>query len=264
MKAHYEGNSKKPGIYKIVNTANGRIYIGSTKSFIQRIRQHLKSLKDGTHHNKFLQRDYEKCGEDAFEFHIIEVLENTDQAARLLIEQKYVDQFFDQQTNCYNLRSKTEGKPKGKNKGQRNPLSKETKLVIGEASKTYWKNLSQEEKERLANLRKELTKKQWANKEHRQKINEAQKANSYKLSKIKKEKALDLIVRQELNDRLDKAREKLIKTVTLVSPAGEIVEITNLYKWCRENGYNHEGMRSILRGKAKTYKKWRAYQSISS
>jgi group I intron endonuclease len=102
MKACYYEHSNKGGIYKIINTTNERIYIGSAKGFKQRYSQHVGSLLKGTHHNKFLQGDFNKCGSDAFEFHVIEVV-NGVKEERIIAEQRHVDLHYDDQKLCYNL-----------------------------------------------------------------------------------------------------------------------------------------------------------------
>lgn len=63
-------NVHKSGIYKI--TINGKLYIGSAKSFRTRWGIHLNDLRKGKHSNPILQRSYLKHGEDAFNFEIIE------------------------------------------------------------------------------------------------------------------------------------------------------------------------------------------------
>ena len=73
MEYKYEGYSFKSGIYKIINKFNGRIYIGSAKRFIERWKSHTSSLRTQKHSNKFLQADFNKCGEDAFVFEVVEV-----------------------------------------------------------------------------------------------------------------------------------------------------------------------------------------------
>ena len=75
----------KNGVYKIwFKNKPERVYIGSTSfirsnsnktGFYQRRYNHLNSLKRGKHSNKFLQRTYNKYGEDAFQFEIIEICE---------------------------------------------------------------------------------------------------------------------------------------------------------------------------------------------
>lgn len=57
------------GLYRIVCSANGRFYIGSTDSFKRRWREHRQRLKRGKHHNLHLQEDYNALGEEAFRFY---------------------------------------------------------------------------------------------------------------------------------------------------------------------------------------------------
>ena len=46
------------GVYKIVNTRTGRVYIGSTNNFLKRFNEHYYRLSRGTHHNDALQSDF--------------------------------------------------------------------------------------------------------------------------------------------------------------------------------------------------------------
>lgn len=62
----------KTGIYKIVNLLNGKVYIGSGLDIFRRWREHKNHLKAQKHHNVRLQRAWNKYGEDAFEFIVIE------------------------------------------------------------------------------------------------------------------------------------------------------------------------------------------------
>lgn len=60
------------GIYKITNTDNGKMYIGQSNDVIDRIRHHKSSLKYNRHENKKLQYSYNKHGEKAFKFELLE------------------------------------------------------------------------------------------------------------------------------------------------------------------------------------------------
>ena len=51
MEYHYQNNLYKSGIYKITNKLNGRIYIGSSKLFKLRWKQHSKALRNNKHSN---------------------------------------------------------------------------------------------------------------------------------------------------------------------------------------------------------------------
>jgi group I intron endonuclease len=60
------------GVYAIINTANKKRYIGSSQDIQLRWQQHRTHLRMNTHHSPYLQRAWNKYGEDAFIFEIIE------------------------------------------------------------------------------------------------------------------------------------------------------------------------------------------------
>lgn len=49
-----------------------------------------------------------------------------------------------------------------------------------------------------------------------------------------------------------------------VDPSGDIVEIFNLAKWCRERGYSNSNFCNLAKGKIKSYKGFTRYASESS
>lgn len=59
-------------IYQIENTVNGKIYVGQTKDYHDRVLSHISSLKRGCAANMHLQRAWDKYGEDAFQFSVLE------------------------------------------------------------------------------------------------------------------------------------------------------------------------------------------------
>lgn len=60
------------GIYEIKNKTNGKIYIGLSESIYDRWRSHRNMLNRNCHFNIFLQRAWNKYGEENFEFNIVE------------------------------------------------------------------------------------------------------------------------------------------------------------------------------------------------
>lgn len=60
------------GIYEIVCTANGKKYIGQSNNIEKRWRQHRSTLNRNIRHNKYFQNAWNKYGESAFKFIIIE------------------------------------------------------------------------------------------------------------------------------------------------------------------------------------------------
>lgn len=64
------------GIYCIENLANGKRYIGQSKNIERRINNHKNLLRKNEHHNEYLQRAWNKYGEDCFQFYIIFLVVN--------------------------------------------------------------------------------------------------------------------------------------------------------------------------------------------
>jgi group I intron endonuclease len=79
----------KSGIYKIVNKINGRYYIGSSINIRKRWNEHKRTLRQNNHDNSFLQKSWNKHGEETF---IFEIIENVVDVTKLLErEQHYLN-----------------------------------------------------------------------------------------------------------------------------------------------------------------------------
>lgn len=63
---------KESGIYQIRNVKSGKVYVGQTNKLSYRKSQHFRSLLDNKHYNKYLQRAFNKYGEKAFAFEVLE------------------------------------------------------------------------------------------------------------------------------------------------------------------------------------------------
>jgi group I intron endonuclease len=70
----------KPGIYAIRNKETGVTYVGQSSTIGDRWLYHKSSLRRGVHHGKWLQASWNKRGEDAFEFVVLEYTEGTVEA----------------------------------------------------------------------------------------------------------------------------------------------------------------------------------------
>ena len=64
------------GIYKITNTNNNKVYIGSSVNISNREYKHFWLLEKGIHDNEYLQKSFNKYGKNAFKFEIIEYCES--------------------------------------------------------------------------------------------------------------------------------------------------------------------------------------------
>lgn len=85
---------RTPGIYQWRCIPTGKIYIGSTLNLRRRWNEHLKALRCKQHGNPHLQHAWDKYGENAFEFSILELV----MFAEYLIER---EQAWLDATRCY-------------------------------------------------------------------------------------------------------------------------------------------------------------------
>lgn len=68
----------KPGIYKITNTINNKIYIGCASNIRTRVNGHLYDLRRNMHINSYLQKSWNKYGESMFVFETHELCDIKD------------------------------------------------------------------------------------------------------------------------------------------------------------------------------------------
>jgi len=161
---YYHGKSNQSGIYKITNVQNGKVYYGSTKNFRMRAVGHLSDLKNGRHSNPPLQHAFNKYGEDAFMFEVVEIVEK-DKTKLLEREQHFLDQFFDEGKNCYNVCLKAGSRIGSRNKKPYNPKTDgratsrtdAIKAIVSQKNKITW-NTSEKKKEASINAYKRWNK----------------------------------------------------------------------------------------------------------
>lgn len=161
---------KLPGIYKIFFLDPTHFYIGSTFSLQKRFRDHRNDLRRKCHRNEKLQRAWNKYGEEAFHFEIVELVASLD----VLIEreQYYLDALKPYYNICptaqstrgvkrsAEIRAKLSAAHKGQtppNKGV--PMSPESKAKLSAAKKgkpggTKGRKLSEEHKRHLSEVNK--------------------------------------------------------------------------------------------------------------
>lgn len=81
--------ARTTGVYFIRCTTNGRVYVGSAASCMhQRWYNHARDLRRRKHHSILLQRAWDKYGETAFVFGVLELCDPSDCVAR---EQFHID-----------------------------------------------------------------------------------------------------------------------------------------------------------------------------
>ena len=111
LKREYQGAPKEAGIFRITNTANGRIYLGSSLNLHGPLNKHRFTLATGAHINKALQADWKRFGEDAFVFEIVEKVKPTnDPAFNVEDELELIEQIWIEKERPFSERGYNEGK----------------------------------------------------------------------------------------------------------------------------------------------------------
>ena len=143
------------GIYKIENIINGNFYIGSSIQLIRRFKTHKERLIKNKHGNIILQRSWNKHGEKAFVFTIIEYCSKENIIER---EQYYLDflkPYYNIAPIAYSsagIIRRQETKDKIKNTLLGRIMPEETKLKISEAKKGI--NLSETTRKKMSENQK--------------------------------------------------------------------------------------------------------------
>lgn len=89
------------GVYYIVHESSGRTYVGSaSRSFDGRWGNHVGLLNKGRHHNRHLQRAWNKYGSGAFRFKRIDRCLPEDCVAK---EQEHIDKLVERGVPLYNV-----------------------------------------------------------------------------------------------------------------------------------------------------------------
>jgi len=282
MKKEFGGNSKKGGVYQIANLTNGKVYIGSAKCFQVRASQHVSALKKQKHQNKHLQTSWNKWGEDAFLFEVLEVIEG-DKIARTTREKEYLERFYENWEQCYNFqrnpickqgpwsstpedsRRKISLSKKGKYRGPQNPFygkthTKETKKKLsllarektGNKNSNYGNWWTKEMKEQLAQKAKERCK----NPEYIKKLSVVHKGK--RLTETQKQK---ISRKAKLMWKNSAIREKICKSLKGKGtiPVYQMDKNNNILfcynsitQAAKETGINYANIISCLKARQKT------------
>lgn len=89
MLAGMKRGPSHPGVYSIRCQRDGRVYIGSSVSVGNRLFLHRWHLRKGKHHSSPLQRSWDKHGEAAFAFEVVEAISDVEQL--IVREQFWMD-----------------------------------------------------------------------------------------------------------------------------------------------------------------------------
>jgi len=74
----YKRTPKDMGVYRILNTANGKSYVASSRDITARLNRHRLCLKNNMEQVRALQDDWNRFGAEAFSFEVVDLLEPAD------------------------------------------------------------------------------------------------------------------------------------------------------------------------------------------
>ncbi|KYF74091.1 GIY-YIG nuclease family protein [Sorangium cellulosum] len=112
LKRQYKETKPEAGIFQVKNTANGKVFLGSSTNLHGPLNKHRFMLKIGHHDNKQLQKDWDTLGPDAFEFELLEVVQVKDEPTfslddeLTLLEQIWLEKLEPYGERGYNTKGK--------------------------------------------------------------------------------------------------------------------------------------------------------------
>lgn len=209
---------KKCGIYCIENTVNNRKYIVYTMNcFGDRFDNHMYMLKNGKHHSKLFQEDFNIYGESSFKYIIIEEIDkDTHDIEYFCKKEKYYIELYNSVSDGYNV--STGGKA-GYSGVKRPP---EISQMVGEINRKRLTgtHLSDNIKRKIS----EGNKGKVMSKESKEKIS---KGNKNKVRTLEQRIHQSKVAKRKLTDEQAREIKDLLNKQNSVS---EISEITGVSK----------------------------------
>ena len=78
LQREYQERVKPSGVYQVKNLSNGKVLLGSSLNLEGLLNRNRFTLRNNSHLNKDLQRDWNELGPDQFMFEILEVVQVRD------------------------------------------------------------------------------------------------------------------------------------------------------------------------------------------
>ncbi len=224
-------DSTTSGIYIITCLPTGKIYVGSSINIRERWRGHKKELRSGKHKNRYLQNAWNKYGEQAFVFEVLEVCSRNSLLER---EQYWLDTRQSYKRNIgFNIGMVAGAAMRGRK------LSREHRAKIGAASKGNQYNLGRKQPPEERAMRSRVANRHFSP-EHKANISAAKMGHTFS------------------HETIIKMRESHSKrTYIVTTPEGVELEVRSLRHFCKERGLTNVCMYRIIAGKQAQHKGWK-------
>lgn len=232
---------KTSGIYKITCTANGKIYVGSANNLRQRLGQHRINLRGQYHENSYLQHAWNKYGESAFKFEIIELVMPWSLLDR---EQYWLDKLKPYDRNIgFNIALDAVAPARGRK------VSEESRAKMSAARKGRRNSPEAIAKSVAANTGQKRSLKTRAN------ISASLKGRILSPETISKSATSRTGLKRSLEANI-KTGIANSKRYIVTTPNGDEFEVINLSKFCREN--NLSDLANVACGRRSHCRGWKA------
>lgn len=150
------------GIYKIMNTINDKVYIGSSFDIYARKCNHVSQLRNNKHDNIHLQSAWNKYGENNFTFKVIEIIKLEDSLSYkerdcfVKDREKYYIDSYKSYDNVkgYNIVENPLKSPMYGRKHTEESKRKMSEWQTGEGNNNYGKQLDEEHKRKISESKK--------------------------------------------------------------------------------------------------------------
>jgi len=242
-----------PGIYAILNTANGKRYVGSAVSLRTRLRNHLWHLRQGSHRNRKLLNAWRKHGEESFQ---AEILETVFDAEMLILREQYWIDAHNAHAGGYNLNPTA-----GSNLGRKStPCERSAKA---NATRKAWAEPGVKERHRecvraAMNRPETLLKmrdhalRRYADPQAKAFLTAAQNTAAALGKRSASARTARLKIPAETRSAM--ARDAAMKTYRLQWPDGKVEVIVGLKAFCDKNSLSYNSAISVVLGRMKTLK----------
>ncbi len=252
---HFNQSSSIPtasGIYRITCASNGRFYIGSSINLSHRFQEHRGRLRHTKHENIKLQRAWDKYGEEAFSFEVLELVLFPELLTNR--EQYWFDKLKPFGNRGFNIVLTA-----GSNSGMKLSPEHREKLRVMNLGRKH----TEEAKRRMAKSQKgKKHKPSTIHKMHLARLGHVISpegrarisiANTGRPS-INKGKKASLELRKQLED----AHVFQRKTIVAISPDGTEYIAHGVRSFCKEHSLDHSALTRVAQGRQDNHKGWKA------
>jgi len=235
---------KTSGIYRIDCIPNGKFYIGSAQNLFQRWVAHQSDLRKGKHHSRYLQRAWDKYGDDAFTFTVIELV-----LLPFLLER---EQYWLDRTRAYDGRVGFNNSPTaGSSLGHKH--SEESRRHMSESRKgRKMPPRSDEHRAKIA----AAARKRMADPERRAAVSRVHKGKTIS-DEHKASAAAKIRGHKNSPETIAKVVAAHAMDFVVTDPDGNEYEVHNLAAFCREHDLPRRNLLSVAQGRTKQWEGWK-------